>query len=43
LHGFYKGDTTRLVSALVDEIALSAQDIREIRKILSEKAKELGE
>jgi predicted transcriptional regulator len=40
LHSFYKGDKMRLVNALVEEVELSAQEIREMRKLLDEKAKE---
>ncbi len=40
LHGFFKGDRLRFVNALVEEMDLSPQEIREIRKMLAEKAKE---
>jgi BlaI family penicillinase repressor len=40
LHSFYKGDKMRLVNALVDEVALTPREIREMRKLLDEKVKE---
>jgi BlaI family penicillinase repressor len=40
LHGFYKGDTMKLVNALVDEVDLTADEIKELRKLLADKAKE---
>jgi BlaI family penicillinase repressor len=43
LHSFYKGDKMRLVNALVEEVDLSPQEMREMRKLLGEKAKEKQE
>ena len=39
LHGFSKGDTVRFVNAFVEEAAMSPQEIREIQKLLSQKAR----
>ncbi len=37
--GFFQGDGVRLVNALVDEMDLSAQEIREVRRMLDAKAR----
>jgi BlaI family transcriptional regulator, penicillinase repressor len=40
LHGFFKGDSMKLVNALVDEVDLSREEIKELRRLLADKAKE---
>jgi BlaI family penicillinase repressor len=42
LHGFFKGDTMKLVNALVDEIDLTPGEIKDLRKLLADKAREKG-
>jgi BlaI family transcriptional regulator, penicillinase repressor len=39
LHGFYRGDRLGLVSRLIDEMDLTTEDIKEIRRMLKGKEK----
>jgi BlaI family penicillinase repressor len=39
LQGFYRGDRLGLVSRLIDEMDLTAEDIKEVRRMLKSKEK----